>query len=107
MLRLTYPDAPTADHVDDYHGHRVADPYRPLEDGDAPATRAWIAAQNELTEGVLAGAPARDEILEAGVPSWNHRSPRRHGPHPGGSSTVAQAGHGSRPARARRRAPLR
>ena len=49
MLQLTYPVAPTADQVDDYHGERVADPYRPLEDSDAPASRAWIDAQNALT----------------------------------------------------------
>ena len=40
MPRLTYPAPPTADQVDDYHGTLIADPYRPLEDGDAPATRA-------------------------------------------------------------------
>ena len=34
-----YPDAPRSDTVDDYHGTKVADPYRPLEDPDAPATR--------------------------------------------------------------------
>ena len=56
--RLTYPTAPTADQVDDYHGHRIADPYRPLEDADAPATRTWIAEQNALTDQVLAAAPA-------------------------------------------------
>ena len=28
--RLTYPIPPTADQVDDYHGTRVEDPYRPL-----------------------------------------------------------------------------
>ena len=31
-----YPEAPRSDTVDDYHGTRVADPYRPLEDPDAP-----------------------------------------------------------------------
>ena len=45
MSTLTYPTAPTADQVDDFHGESIADPYRPLEDTDAPATRAWIEAQ--------------------------------------------------------------
>src|SRR5215472_10964563 len=40
---------------DDYHGEFVADPYRWLEETGSPETRAWIAAQNELTAGVLAG----------------------------------------------------
>ena len=49
MARPSYPTPPTTDQVDVYHGTTVADPYRPLEDSDAPETRAWIAAQNELT----------------------------------------------------------
>ena len=35
---------PQFDHVDDYHGTKVADPYRWLEDQESPATRAWIDA---------------------------------------------------------------
>jgi len=62
MPQLDYPTAPTGDQVDDYHGMRIADPYRPLEDADAPASRAWIDAQNTLTERVLAEVPARREI---------------------------------------------
>ncbi len=33
--KLTYPAAPRSDTVDDYHGTRVPDPFRPLEDPDA------------------------------------------------------------------------
>jgi prolyl oligopeptidase len=69
--RLSYPTAPTADQVDDYHGHRIADPYRPLEDADAPETRAWIAAQNTLTDRILGGVPARDEIRTRLAQVWN------------------------------------
>ena len=36
---LSYPDSPHMDIVDDYHGTRVADPYRWLEDPDSPRTR--------------------------------------------------------------------
>jgi len=62
MRKLDYPTAPTADQVDDYHGERIADPYRSLEDSDAPTSRAWIEAQNALTERVLGEVPARHEI---------------------------------------------
>jgi prolyl oligopeptidase len=71
MLRPDYPTAPTDDQVDDYHGHRIADPYRPLEDSDAPASRAWIEAQNALTEAVLGGTPARREIRERLGQLWD------------------------------------
>ena len=54
MPRFTYPTPPTSDQADDLHGTLVADPYRPLEDSDAPESRAWITAENALT-----GAGAR------------------------------------------------
>lgn len=44
----TYPPAHRLDLVEDLHGHAVADPYRWLEDADAPDTQAWSAAQDEL-----------------------------------------------------------
>jgi prolyl oligopeptidase len=70
--RLAYPNAPTADQVDDFHGTPVADPYRPLEDSDAPASRAWIAAENELTQQVLDAVPERPAIRERLSQLWNY-----------------------------------
>ncbi len=46
-----YPIAP--------RGNAADDPYRPLEELDAPATRAWVDAENELTDRTLAGIPQR------------------------------------------------
>jgi prolyl oligopeptidase len=62
VKRLNYPAAPTSNQVDDYHGTKVADPYRPLEDPDSAPTRAWIEAENKLTFGYLEQIPARDKI---------------------------------------------
>ena len=45
---LTYPPAARGTQVDVYHGVSIADPYRWLEDTDAPATRAWVEAENKL-----------------------------------------------------------
>lgn len=59
---MTYPAAPTSDWADDYHGTLVADPHRSLEDADSPATRAWVAAQNALTERLLGAVASRDAI---------------------------------------------
>src|ERR1044072_1106161 len=70
--RLTYPVPPMTDQVDDYHGTAVADPYRPLEDSDSPETRAWIDAQNELTETVLDGHPGRAAIRSRLAELWDH-----------------------------------
>jgi prolyl oligopeptidase len=50
------------DQVDDYHGELIADPYRWLEDTNAPDTQAWVAAENALTEAWLARVPVREEI---------------------------------------------
>jgi len=48
-----YPAAARGDVADDFHGTRVADPYRWLEKADDPATVAWVEAQNKLTRSVL------------------------------------------------------
>jgi prolyl oligopeptidase len=61
-MRFDYPAAPTANQVDDYHGTKVADPYRPLEDPDSAPTRAWVEAENKLTFGYLEQIPAREKI---------------------------------------------
>ena len=57
MPKLDYPPTRTVDHVDDYHGTPVPDPYRWLEDLNAPETQAWIEAQNALTFSYLDDAP--------------------------------------------------
>lgn len=43
-----YPPAERLDLVDTLHGHRVADPYRWLEDPDDPRTVEWSRAQDRL-----------------------------------------------------------
>jgi prolyl oligopeptidase len=69
---LVYPPARRADVVDDYHGTPVPDPYRWLEDTDAPETQAWIAAQNRLTAAFLAAIPAREGILRRLTELWDY-----------------------------------
>lgn len=80
--RLVYPPAPRADIVDVYHGHSVTDPYRPLEDPDAPETRAWIEAEAQLTERFLAAIPAHEAIRQRLTALWDYERfgiPRRVG----------------------------
>ena len=60
--RVSYPRAPRGTVVDDYHGTRVKDPYRSLEDLDSPETRAWVQAEAHLTNGYLEAIPGRERI---------------------------------------------
>jgi prolyl oligopeptidase len=47
---------------DTLHGTVVADPYRWLENKDAPETRAWIGSQNDYFHKVMDGVPGREAI---------------------------------------------
>jgi prolyl oligopeptidase len=79
---LKYPVAQRADHVDVYHGVKVADPYRWMEDIDSPATRAWVEAEAQLTSNYLAGIPGRERIAQRLKEIWNYErwsAPERHG----------------------------
>jgi prolyl oligopeptidase len=68
---LSYPAAARGTQVDDYHGVSVADPYRWLEDTDSPATKAWVEAENRLTESFLATIPERPAIKSKLTEIWN------------------------------------
>jgi prolyl oligopeptidase len=67
----SYPEARRDAVVDDYHGTKVADPYRWLEDPDAPESRTWIDAQNKITQAFLADIPTREAIEKRLTKVWN------------------------------------
>lgn len=72
MEKLHYPVSKTVDQVDDYHGTKVSDPYRWLEDVDSPETHAWVAAQNEVTFAFLETIPQRETYRERMTEIWNY-----------------------------------
>jgi prolyl oligopeptidase len=72
MDRPAYPPPPLTEQVDVYHGTPVVDPYRGLEDTDAPSSRAWIAAENELTRRALDGRAERRVIRDRLARLWDH-----------------------------------
>jgi prolyl oligopeptidase len=69
---ITYPSARKSEQVDDYHGVKVADPYRWLEDLDSEETRSWVEAENKLTFAFLNEIPARTRIKDRLTKLWNY-----------------------------------
>lgn len=62
MTTSSYPRARKVDQVDEFHGVKVADPYRWMEDPNSPELRDWINAQNAVTQDFLKSIPQRDAI---------------------------------------------
>jgi len=79
---LSYPPAARGDVVDDYHGVKVPDPYRWMEDIDSPQTRTWVEAEAKLSSDYLAAIPVRDRIEQRMRGIWNFErwsAPEKHG----------------------------
>ena len=69
---LKHPRTHRVGQVDDYHGTRVADPFRWLENPDSPESRRWIEAQNVVTSNYLAKIPSRAALKERLTKLWNY-----------------------------------
>ena len=62
-MRLPPPAVtPREDVADVWHGERVLDPYRWLEDTESERTRSWTDAQNARTRDVLGALPQRQHF---------------------------------------------
>ena len=59
-----YPQTRKVAHVDEYHGVKVADPYRWLEDDNSPETARWVEEQNKVTFAYLNKIPYRARLKE-------------------------------------------
>ncbi|WP_298733764.1 prolyl oligopeptidase family serine peptidase [uncultured Chitinophaga sp.] len=69
---MVYPATMKTDSVDDYHGVKIADPYRWLEDDHSEATAAWVKEQNTVTNAYLSRIPFRDAIRQRLSVLWNY-----------------------------------
>lgn len=69
---LIYPNTDQVAQSDNYHGVEVKDPYRWLEDPDSDATKAWVQAQNEVTNSYLATIPTRDKLQQRLTQLWDY-----------------------------------
>jgi prolyl oligopeptidase len=77
------PATPKRPVVDEYHGTKVTDDYRWLENGDDPAVRAWSDAQNAHARAVLDALPQAPalrkrltELLSAASVDWTQMKRR-------------------------------
>ncbi len=71
-LKRNYPATRRSDHVDVYHGVKVGDPYRWLEDPDSKETSDWVAAENKLTFAHLDNLPLQDAFRKRITKLWNY-----------------------------------
>ena len=71
---MSYPATRRVDQVDEYHGMKVADPYRWLEQDPRSSEEvdAWIAAQNKVTRAFLDGIPELGAIRQRLSDLWNY-----------------------------------
>jgi prolyl oligopeptidase len=79
---LSYPSASRDPVTTDYHGVKVPDPYRWMENIDSPATRAWVEAEGKLSHDYLDAIPGREAIVQRLRQIWNFErwsSPEHHG----------------------------
>ena len=72
METLDYPKTKKVDQVDDYHGTKVEDPYRWLEDDYSEETKTWVEAQNAVTFAYLASLPDREPLRKRLTELWNY-----------------------------------
>ena len=71
---VKYPPTRRVDHLDEYHGTKVADPYRWLEEDvrESDEVAAWVEAQNEVTFSYLESIPQREAIRERLLKLWDY-----------------------------------
>ena len=69
---MNYPITTKNDVFDTYFGTKINDPYRWLEDDRSAETKAWVEAENKVTQGYLSGIPFRGDIKKRLETLWNY-----------------------------------
>lgn len=72
--KLKYPETKTADVADDYHGTKVSDPYRWLEDDVRKSSDVakWVEDENKVTNAFLQSIPQREAIKKRITELWDY-----------------------------------
>ena len=69
---LPYPVARKMEQIDSYHGVKVSDPYRWLEDDRSEETARWVKAENEVTFSYLDKIPYRAQVMKRMEQLYNY-----------------------------------
>ncbi len=80
--QIEYPFTKKVDQIDDYHGTKISDPYRWLEDNNSKETAEWVEAQNKVTQEYLSKIPFREALKNRLTELWNYErysAPSKHG----------------------------
>jgi prolyl oligopeptidase len=72
QTKIEYPQTRKVEQSDDYHGTKISDPYRWLEDDNSAETKAWVEAQNKVTFAYLNSIPERAKIKARLTELWNY-----------------------------------
>src|SRR5262245_35182284 len=70
--KIEYPVTTKGDVVTDYHGAKIADPYRWMEDLNAESVAAWVAAQNKVTSAYFETITLREPFRKRITELWNY-----------------------------------
>ncbi len=70
--QITYPVTQKSTQQDDYFGTIIKDPYRWLEDDNSKETKAWVVAQNKVTDQYLVSIPFRDKVTKRLAELWDY-----------------------------------
>jgi prolyl oligopeptidase len=69
---MNYPPTTKNDVSDTYFGTSINDPYRWLEDDRSAETKAWVEAENKVTQAYLSGIPFKETIKKRLETLWNY-----------------------------------
>ncbi|CAG5006448.1 Prolyl endopeptidase [Dyadobacter sp. CECT 9275] len=70
--KISYPASKLIEQQENYHGTKVGDPYRWLEDDRSAETEAWVKAQNKVTFEYLDQIPYRSRIFTDLEKAYNY-----------------------------------
>ncbi|GHO86716.1 prolyl oligopeptidase family serine peptidase [Dictyobacter formicarum] len=69
---MNFPTTRRDETVEDYHGTRVADPYRWLEDEKSEQTQSWVEQQHALARAYLDQLPTLEQIRARYIELYNY-----------------------------------